>query len=624
MPVRFPYSNRYRPNTPVTRRMERRAFVAQAKVRSQIMKLQTKMKLMTQFKAVEQDIRNKLSLAKTIAEVLQTSRQFMEGLGIGGVAIYRYSNESQNMWAMEREALRGVTRYETPTPLLQGEKRYFIETAHKRNYPENPTDILLVDRLRDFVKMSPEDRRQAEEDFESDLRRYFGQDYAQVYAGRIETLQVALRFNLYVRYPGVGAYDMIILANNHVENAARIKKHIPPVLLFPDARRQPFVYEALRSLQRPITEELHKAEDVRLNRKRIAKDAAIDALQLALNATDNLSEMFEIALDSLPGVYMRNGGSYVERSSIMLFEESVGALSVIEHRGLKEVIAKMVSKAGAGIAGHVFEVNVPLLVMDAETDEVFNTLPQKRNAKRGSFMCVPIGFKGKRYGVLNVRSSYVKAFTDADLRHLQRIAGILAYKMHEVNLVRQLERAANYDGLTGLPRREYAISRIEDMLQRAEEARMQLAFIMLDLDCFKRVNDRYGHKAGDTVLRGTAGIISAWLGKHQAEFEDSVGGRWGGEEWVIGALGLNEERASALVEDLRRGFEARPYTGPDFWGENLTVTVSIGVAIFPFHGRNIDALSINADRALYGAKHEGRNRVNLYDPSKVYSRPNGD
>ncbi|MBN2057972.1 MAG: GGDEF domain-containing protein [Candidatus Saganbacteria bacterium] len=599
---------------PNARALQRYTGIIRARGKREIRALKQKMQLVETFRVVEQQIRDKLSGAATITQVLGASREVMEGLGIGGVAIYRYSNESGNMWAMEREALGGKSRYNEPNQLLPGEKSHFIMSGLSRGYnQDSASDMLLVDRLNDLKNMSLADREQAERDFEADLRRYFGDDYRQVSADQLQNLKQALRYNLYVRYPGVRAYDMIILANNHIENAERIKRRLPPRSLFSDNKAQEMIFDVLRSLQRPITEELQKAENSRINALRIIRDAAIDKLHRALSETDALEEMFKVALDNLPSVYMRNGETYVARSSIMLLDEPRNVLRVVDQRGLASKTAKRECETGKGIAGHVFVSGQPLLVENAEADQVFQSMPERNKVTRGSFMCVPIRFKDRTYGVMNVRSEFIKAFTEADLKHLIRIADFLAYKMREVNLIRELEHAANYDYLTGLPLRRFLISRMEEMMERAKNERLPFTYLLIDLDHFKRVNDRYGHVAGDIVLKGAAQVISNWLEANQEQMEDGIAGRWGGEEWVVGMLGINERDGEALANGLRSAFEAKSYSGPEFWHEDVNVTASIGLSVFPFSGHDLDSLFSQADEAIYTAKNN-RNQVVVFSP----------
>lgn len=174
----------------------------------------------------------------------------------------------------------------------------------------------------------------------------------------------------------------------------------------------------------------------------------------------------------------------------------------------------------------------------------------------------------------------------------------------------ELEYLSSTDMLTGLRNRRYMEDRLLQAASLAIRHRRPMSALLLDVDHFKRVNDEYGHEAGDVVLR----TIAEQLGSHLRD-EDVVGtwggedenllGRWGGEEFLVLLPETDLAGAQAVAERLRRMVEA---TGiPLDGGRLLNVTVSIGVASVAADGTNL--LLRRADAALYRAKAEGRNRV---------------
>ncbi len=159
-----------------------------------------------------------------------------------------------------------------------------------------------------------------------------------------------------------------------------------------------------------------------------------------------------------------------------------------------------------------------------------------------------------------------------------------------------IRRAAESDFLTGLKNR-YAMNKaLRDELARAERYGEPLSALFLDIDYFKKVNDRYGHDTGDEVLRGVAAVIASALRG------SDIASRWGGEEFLIIAPHSNAAEAGALAERIRRAIEAATM------GQAIRVTVSIGHTSYR-KGDDIDALVNRADKALYNAKEGGRNRV---------------
>jgi diguanylate cyclase (GGDEF)-like protein len=169
----------------------------------------------------------------------------------------------------------------------------------------------------------------------------------------------------------------------------------------------------------------------------------------------------------------------------------------------------------------------------------------------------------------------------------------------------QMEELATHDGLTGCWNRVTTDALLEHELRRAQRSATPVAFVLLDLDHFKQVNDRHGHRTGDAVLRAFAETVRARLRS------SDVFGRTGGEEFGLVLPGTDAVGALWLVEAVRRAIEAMAVPGAD--GRPMAVTVSAGVAVadpqVPLSG---DRLYGQADQALYEAKRAGRNRVEVH------------
>ncbi len=155
------------------------------------------------------------------------------------------------------------------------------------------------------------------------------------------------------------------------------------------------------------------------------------------------------------------------------------------------------------------------------------------------------------------------------------------------------------DSLTGLLNHSAILDRLEHELARARRSKEPLAFAMLDLDLFKRINDQFGHAAGDRVLRSLARMLQQRLRK------TDLLGRYGGEEFAIILPGATAARAAEILDDIRESFAALEFP---FGTHRISVTFSVGVSEFLRH-QSLDQLAEAADHALYRAKGEGRNRV---------------
>jgi diguanylate cyclase (GGDEF)-like protein len=164
------------------------------------------------------------------------------------------------------------------------------------------------------------------------------------------------------------------------------------------------------------------------------------------------------------------------------------------------------------------------------------------------------------------------------------------------------------DGLTGVSNRRALEERLQDQWQHSVRLHEPMAVVMCDIDKFKSVNDKYGHQAGDAVLKAIAGIL-----KEEAREIDRVG-RYGGEEFLLILPGTVLDAAVTFAERLREKVEAHTFS---YEGGTLRRTMSCGVAAAP-HPRVKDqeALVRAADDALYVAKETGRNKVVRFDSSE--------
>lgn len=164
-----------------------------------------------------------------------------------------------------------------------------------------------------------------------------------------------------------------------------------------------------------------------------------------------------------------------------------------------------------------------------------------------------------------------------------------------------------HDSLTNLLNHTYILQQLELEILRAKRQQQMLAFAMLDLDNFKQANDKYGHPIGDVILRKAADFISTRLRK-----TDFIG-RYGGEEFAIIFPATSLENAIKICEELCEKFSLYPFESSE---DKFYVTFSVGVAAYPTFA-TVDSLVAAADRALYRAKSEGRNRVIYLSHSSV-------
>lgn len=166
-------------------------------------------------------------------------------------------------------------------------------------------------------------------------------------------------------------------------------------------------------------------------------------------------------------------------------------------------------------------------------------------------------------------------------------------------LVAEIRRLADRDGLTGVYTRRYAMDCLHRDVQRARRSGRSLACVLIDLDDFKKINDQYGHDGGDAALLHVCHVFAANLRA------TDIFGRFGGEEFILVCEDTNAHTATELAERLRRALESQPITLRD---RSVSLTASFGIAqLHPVD--DVQALLKRADAALYRAKRAGRNRI---------------
>ncbi|HTO83947.1 MAG TPA: diguanylate cyclase [Methylomirabilota bacterium] len=230
------------------------------------------------------------------------------------------------------------------------------------------------------------------------------------------------------------------------------------------------------------------------------------------------------------------------------------------------------------------------------------------------YRCFPMMAQGETLGLLYVEeptTEDAERLADAraalaDKHRVEIMVENIALALGNLRLREALRNQSIRDPLTGLFNRRYLDESFTLEVARAGRARSPIAVLMIDVDHFKRFNDTFGHDAGDAVLKSVGEVLAANVRR------GDIACRFGGEEFTIIAPGASAEDAGRRAEALRAAVSAirvihqgRPL-GP--------ITCSIGVASFPAHGSEPAEIIQAADAALYRAKQEGRNRVELAPP----------
>ncbi|MEQ8264091.1 EAL domain-containing protein [Pseudohaliea sp.] len=199
------------------------------------------------------------------------------------------------------------------------------------------------------------------------------------------------------------------------------------------------------------------------------------------------------------------------------------------------------------------------------------------------------------------------------------VIGILQDVSERRRVEAELHRLAHYDELTQLPNRRLLNEHVRGALARAARSGSRCAICLLDLDGFKRVNDTLGHSAGDRLLQEVAerltGVVRAYdvVARDAGEEAPHLSqlARFGGDEFFLLVTDFADETAPSRVASRVLQEVAMPY---EIGGANLTITGSLGIALYPDDGRTLDELMMRADTAMYRAKQNGKNNYAYYTP----------
>lgn len=222
--------------------------------------------------------------------------------------------------------------------------------------------------------------------------------------------------------------------------------------------------------------------------------------------------------------------------------------------------------------------------------------------RMGAEIIVPLNAKGKVNGLLVLGEKMTSEEYEEDEKEfmttLANLAGIAVENA-------RLYELATVDMMTGLKIHHYFQTKLKEEMERCRKKGTNLSLLFTDVDRFKVFNDTYGHQAGDVVLIEVAKKLIEKAQRHD------IPARYGGEEFCLVMPGASEEEAIAKGEEIRKAIESMVVKNPND-GSELRVTLSVGVSSFRVTDKNNKDLIERADKALYQAKHSGRNQTICY------------
>jgi diguanylate cyclase (GGDEF)-like protein len=235
-----------------------------------------------------------------------------------------------------------------------------------------------------------------------------------------------------------------------------------------------------------------------------------------------------------------------------------------------------------------------------------------------AFLVLPLSYQRQLSGIIALGERFDLTPTDEDRDQMRRLADQAAVALANARMLEQVRELAYYDSLTGLPNRLSYKERLSYALEQASRSKRLVAAFFIDLDHFSRINDTLGHEVGDQLLRHVASRLRGCC----REREDEVGpasssllpevARLGGDEFTVIMPGLHDAQdAGKLARRILSSFAQPVRVG----AHEIFVNASIGIAIYPYDGEDIETLLMHADTAMYKAKEQGGSSYQTYSKS---------
>jgi len=291
--------------------------------------------------------------------------------------------------------------------------------------------------------------------------------------------------------------------------------------------------------------------------------------------------------------------SHIERHKMGL-DELIGAGAGFEHlkksrlhKTIKSMKIPVADDSGI-IALTVMEGMPFAITTEEKRQKTKNEFARLLNLE--DFVTVPLKARDKVIGVIVADNLFdKKPITNDDIRMITMFANQAGLAIENSRLYERTVILSNSDSLTGLWHHGYFQYLLGQEIKRASSLKEPFTMLMMDIDDFKIFNDTYGHQAGDAVLKNISNIFT------EVSRKIDIIARYGGEEFTIILPNTKKEEGLVLAERLRRSVEK---------DENLkNITISIGVASFPEDAEKKEDLILKADKALYKAKRDGKNKV---------------
>jgi len=359
-----------------------------------------------------------------------------------------------------------------------------------------------------------------------------------------------------------------------------------------------FAFWNARRLQSQLDEELE------CSRRNFLQMVSLHTATTALLMTHDQRELIERILDAtLNAIQPADTGSFylIHPETNQLKLEALRGANIFERENSEdpEAFTLMYER---GYADRAIQTKKAILIPDVQHEF------ESRGTRRGephygarSVIVAPLLLEDRAIGVLALNSFSSHAFSEMDLTSLKTFAMTAAAAILNARLHEEAHYLAITDVLTGLSNRRHFFELARSELGRAARYGHSLSLLMLDLDHFKQVNDRYGHTVGDQVLHAMAQRCKEIIR------EQDIIGRYGGEEFAIILPETDSQAAYQTANRIRTSIDETSFTTSN--GDHIHLTVSIGVAALDGDKDDLTVFINAADAALYKAKESGKNCI---------------
>jgi diguanylate cyclase (GGDEF)-like protein len=370
------------------------------------------------------------------------------------------------------------------------------------------------------------------------------------------------------------------IRSHYQEEKAEIEKNYNKKLGFEDHKRI--------ELQREI-------ESLKQEKERHIQ-FLISIPEIVKNLVSNLS--FEETVSSI----FRLIRSLIDPEIIKLYMFDIPSNSLLlVHAYGSEEESKNILNIGEGVIG-----------LAAENKMLVSRTSQVSDAYDGIDIGVPILFKERLLGVIGLGK--IKEKGGNEKRFISMIADLAGVSLQSSSYLKIVKEEASTDSLTGLHNRRYLFETAKEVAQKAIAHHSPVSVFIFDIDHFKRYNDINGHAEGDRILVELSRLL-----KENSRGTDVVA-RFGGEEFIVLMPDTDKDSSLRYAEKIRKVIEEYPFNHREKQPSGY-ISISGGIAAFPFDGNSLSAVIRRADEALYESKRSGRNRVMRYEPFQFSMAP---